>query len=90
MRPATASIPVFRATGGVRVVVPEVTVEGGNASTVIANARNILAITVKVLPPFTVTTGTTTLTPPVALDTGMEAVAGLMIVLYCTLAGLPA
>ena len=49
-----------------------------------------LAITVEALPPSTVTTGTTTLTPPVALDTGMEAVAGLMIVLYCTLAGLPA
>ena len=43
MRPATASIPVSRATGGVSVVVPVVTVEGGSASTVIANARNILA-----------------------------------------------
>ena len=43
MRPATASIPVSRATGGVSVVVPVVTVEGGSAQTVIANARNILA-----------------------------------------------
>ena len=81
---------MYRATNGVGVVVPVVTVESGNASTVIANARNILAITVKVLPPSTVTTGTTTLTLPVALDTGIEAVASLMIVLYCTLAGLTA
>jgi hypothetical protein len=43
MRPATSSIPVSRATGGVSVVVPVVTVAGGSASTVIANARNILA-----------------------------------------------
>ena len=43
MRPTTASIPVSRATGGVSVVVPVVTVEGGSAQTVIANARNILA-----------------------------------------------
>ena len=35
MRPATASIPVSRATGGVSVVVPVVTVEGGSAQTVI-------------------------------------------------------
>ena len=86
MRPATASIPVSRATGGVSVVVPVVTVEGGSTFTVIAKMFLALAITVEALPPPTVTSGTTTLPPLVVLYMEMEDDIGLKIVLYCTVA----
>ena len=67
-------------------MIPVVTVEGGSTFTVITKMFQVLAITVEALPPSTVTSGTTTPTPLVALYMKMEEVVGLMIVLYCTLA----